>query len=199
MRRRSLVNLNLGIAALGAFIALGVTSTTPASAQSFNHLPSSNNQRSIPKAKGIHLQNIQYLQLERTRDLALEQAMRQTEEYKTHIAYSRSGELKYDYHKLDLNGDGYSEALVYLHSSWRNGSGGGHIWIFQGLKNGYKLVGDVLHTGAPAIIVMPQKTNGWNNLLRVPGNFRSEPVYYTSLRFDGTSYNWPGNKAPIQI
>ncbi len=111
---------------------------------------------------------------------------------------SAGGLARYIYNIVDLNGDGNQEALVYLLGSIFCGSGGCDLFLFSQGKQGYTLVNNFPISRLP-VIVSPQKTNGWHNLIR-PESGGGAPPSYVVHAFNGKHYverqRLPGNIAP---
>ena len=93
---------------------------------------------------------------------------------------------RYYYNRVDLNGDGEPEVLVYLFGPYMCGSGGCNTLVFRREGGTYKLVSDIPLTRNP-IIVSEHRTNGWNDLIFLAsgGGIRAQ---YVVLRFNGKSY-----------
>lgn len=108
------------------------------------------------------------------------------------------GLARYIYNIVDLNGDGNQEALVYLLGSIFCGSGGCNLYLFSQEKQGYTLVNTFPISRLP-VIVSPQKTNGWHNLIRPEYGGGAPPSYVVHV-FDGKHYverqRLPGSIAP---
>ena len=97
--------------------------------------------------------------------------------------------VRYYYTRVDLNGDGQPEALVYLVGQYVCGSGGCNLQIYQAVGKEYRLVSDITVAQTP-IVVSDEKTSGWNNLLvHVSGG--GARARYALLKFNGNKY--PGN------
>jgi hypothetical protein len=111
---------------------------------------------------------------------------------------SAGGLARYIYNVVDLNGDGNQEALVYLLGSIFCGSGGCNLFLFSQGKQGYTLVNTFPISRLP-VIVSPQKTNGWHNLIRPESGGGAPPSNVLHV-FDGKHYverqRLPGNIAP---
>jgi hypothetical protein len=93
----------------------------------------------------------------------------------------------YYYNRVDLDGDGRPEVLVYLFGTYMCGSGGCDTLVFRQTEaGGYSLVADIPLTNNP-VIVSERRTNGWNDLIfLVAGGGAS--AHYVVLRFDGKTY-----------
>ncbi len=90
----------------------------------------------------------------------------------------------------DLNGDGTSEALVYLLGNNWCGSGGCNLFILQRAGDSWKVVSTMTITNPP-IRVLNSTVNGWHNLgVWVEGG-GIRPGYEAVMRFNGNKY--PGN------
>lgn len=93
----------------------------------------------------------------------------------------------YYHNRVDLNGDGRPEVLVYVFGPYMCGSGGCNTLVFRQTEAGdYQLVADISLTNNP-VVVSHRRTNGWNDLifLAAGGGVRA---HYAVLRFDGRSY-----------
>ena len=94
---------------------------------------------------------------------------------------------RYYYNRVDLNGDGKPEVLVYLFGKGMCGTGGCDVAIFQLVKGEYKSVSGTSLVWNP-IIVSEHKTHGWNDLIAFVSGGGIIPGYYTMLRFNGRTY-----------
>lgn len=127
---------------------------------------------------------VRRVQSEKTRDNRLERAIMAT--------LGESGAqadtpVHYYYNRVDLNGDGKPEALVYLFGPAVCGTGGCSAYVFQLEGARYKLISE-LNPARNPIVVSSSRTRGWKDLI-VPvagGGVRSE--YYAKLQFDGRQY-----------
>jgi hypothetical protein len=93
----------------------------------------------------------------------------------------------YYHNRVDLNGDGRPEVLVYLFGPYMCGSGGCNTLVFRQTEaGGYQLVADISLTNNP-VVVGERRTNGWNDLIFfvAGGGVRA---HYAVLRFDGKGY-----------
>lgn len=158
-----------------------------------NNITSTKQSNHIP-LKNARLGKITYLNFATEPDDLLRQAFGQIENFEeSRSFYQESGDFSYCYVKIDLNNDGFQDAFVTFNRSFASGSGGQHIWIFQGTKNGYKLVGEILHTYPPSILITTNKTQSWNDLIKIPGKlFMWDDSYYESYRFNGKEYQLSG-------
>src|SRR5436190_6849072 len=91
---------------------------------------------------------------------------------------------RYYYNKVDLNGDGKPEVLVYVFGKDMCGTGGCDALIFQLVSDKYKMVSDISLVWNP-IIVSQHKTHGWNDLIAFVSGGGIIPGYYTVLQFNG--------------
>lgn len=90
----------------------------------------------------------------------------------------------------DLNGDGISEALVYLLGNHTCGSGGCNLLILQRVGDSWKVVSTMTITHPP-IRILNSTANGWHSLgVWVEGG-GIRPGYQAEMRFNGKKY--PGN------
>jgi hypothetical protein len=92
----------------------------------------------------------------------------------------------YYYNRVDLNGDGRPEVLVYLFGSYTCGSGGCNTLVFRQDGEGYKLVSEISLTHNP-VVVSERRTNGWNDLIFLVAGGGAR-AHYAVLRFDGRTY-----------
>ncbi|HAZ49550.1 MAG TPA: hypothetical protein DDW76_10185 [Cyanobacteria bacterium UBA11369] len=175
MRMRSLLNRIASITILD--IGLLAIMSSPAITQEIQRLTPS---------PGINIGRVQYLRAERVRDLQLEQALIRERFVEPNTAYTS---VSYVYNKVDLNGDGNPEAIVSVLSPGVCGTGGCPTYIFRSNGRGYReKVYESLTYGK--ITIAPQKTSGWNNLIRLYRNWeRDRWVFrYGILRFNGREY-----------
>jgi hypothetical protein len=155
------------------------------------------NQR-VTSIRGINLDKVQYIPSETSRDAELNKAIikwiTSTGENFTNEDFRR---LSYSYNRVDLNGDGKPEVLVYLvGGSPSCGTGGCHTLIFKTVGTGYDLVSEIGLTRLP-IIVTERRTNGWKDLiiLTVGGGARAN---YWLVQFNGRTYpENPGSGSEI--
>lgn len=110
---------------------------------------------------------------------------------------ARRDKVRYYYNRVDLNGDGQTEFLVYLFGSTWCGSAGCTALVFQTVESEYKLVTNISGVENP-IIVSRQRTNGWDDLIAHVrwGEVGERTVrdYFAVLHFDGKMYpdQFPG-------
>ena len=96
--------------------------------------------------------------------------------------------VEYNYNKVDLNGDGKKEAIVYLENLQLCNSDECHVFIFELVGNNYRLVSQIGGVYGKSIIVSDRKTNGWHNLiLPHKKHYLGQPIY-TLARFSGKKY-----------
>ncbi|MBD1921499.1 hypothetical protein H6F77_10390 [Microcoleus sp. FACHB-831] len=139
----------------------------------------------LPPAPGINLSRIQYVRGETSPDRKLERAILQTEYRKD--ASNTSYPLRYSYNKVDLNGDGNPEAIVSVRSFAVCGTGGCPTLIFSSDGKDYRsVVYEVLSFGR--IIVTPQRTSGWNDLIQPYRDRAAKVTRYYISRFNGRKY-----------
>ena len=104
---------------------------------------------------------------------------------------------RYYYNRVDLNGDGQAEVIVFLFGTTWCGSAGCAALVFRSVGDNYALVTHISGVENP-VIVSRQRTHGWNDLVahvrwgEVEG--RTLRDYYAVLRFDGRTYpdQFPG-------
>src|SRR5215471_4534709 len=68
------------------------------------------------------------------------------------------GEIDYYYNRVDLDGDGEPEVLVYLFGPHVCGTGGCGALVFKSTRGGYRIVGNIVLARNP-IIVSEHKTH----------------------------------------
>ena len=88
----------------------------------------------------------------------------------------------YFYDKVDLNGDGEPEALVYVVSRRGCDLTGCPLLVMRKRNSGYDLVSSVSHTDMP-VFVSTNRTTGWNDLI-----IENEAGDYRVLKFTGSVY-----------
>jgi hypothetical protein len=96
------------------------------------------------------------------------------------------GKGRYVYARVDLNGDGKYEVLVYTLGSIFCGTGGCNLLLFTPIQDGYTLVNDFPITQNP-VVVSDHKTAGWNDLFRHEAG-GGAPSSYVRHVFDGRRY-----------
>jgi len=118
-------------------------------------------------------------------------------------SYTRSvvgtDRARYVYGRVDLNGDGRDEVLVYLLGSVFCGTGGCNLLLFTGdAKSGYTLVNDFPISRLP-VIVSAATTAGWHDLFREESGGGAQASYVRHV-FDGKKYaareRTPADKPP---
>ncbi len=100
--------------------------------------------------------------------------------------------VEYSYNKVDLNGDGKKEAIVYLENLELCDSGECHIFIFEPVENDYRLVSLIGGVYGNPIIVSDRKTKGWHNLILPRQKNYLDEAKYTRARFNGKKYTTSG-------
>jgi hypothetical protein len=121
---------------------------------------------------------------ERVRDEKLEEAIRRSfPEYPKML----EGEIDYYYNRVDLDGDGKPEVLVFLFGPQVCGTGGCDALVFKSAKGGYRVVGDIALARNP-IIVSEHKTHGWRDLIMFIAGGGVRPGYYSVVPFNGKQY-----------
>ena len=106
--------------------------------------------------------------------------------------------VRYLYNRVDLNGDGRPETLVYLSGLAWCGSAGCVAFVFQTVEGKYELVTQISGVETP-VIVSRKRTNDWNELIgyvrwgEVEGHTLRD--YYAVLQYDGRTYpdQFPGS------
>jgi hypothetical protein len=140
--------------------------------------------RPLSAIRGVKIGNIQYRNSETSPNPKLEQAI--VRELQDYNPSSPDQYVRYYYNRVDLNDDGKPEVVVYLLGSYTCGSGGCTTLIFTPRGQDYRLVSRLTLVNDP-ILVTPQKTLGWKDLvLLVSGS--GARGQYTRLRFNGRTY-----------
>ena len=124
-----------------------------------------------------------------TPDAALEAAVLAASPAYTHKVVTAAGEsepARYIHGRADLNGDGREEVFVFVMGSIFCGTGGCNLLLFGEDQGGYTLIKD-FPISRPPVIVSPNRTNGWNDLIRVESGGGAEPTYVRHT-FDGRTY-----------
>ena len=87
----------------------------------------------------------------------------------------------------DLNGDGVAEAVVLFSGKDWCTKTGCSLGIFQSDQYGYRVVSRTVRVKAP-IVISPEQSNGWRDLLVSTGGAGSAPLRRIKLRFSGSGY-----------
>jgi heat shock protein HslJ len=101
-------------------------------------------------------------------------------------ADGESAPARYVYGRVDLNGDGQDEVLVYLLGSIFCGTGGCNLLLLESAGDGYALINEFPISRVP-VIVSPGRTGGWNDLFR-PESGGGAPPSFVRHAFDGARY-----------
>ena len=97
-----------------------------------------------------------------------------------------TGPGRYLYSRVDLDGDGRDEVFVYTLGSIFCGTGGCNLLLFTPGPDGYSLVDEFPISRTP-VIVSPEKTGGWNDLIRLESG-GGAPAAHVRHAFDGEHY-----------
>lgn len=134
---------------------------------------------------GVRVGNIEYRVAETTPDPKLERAIWR-DALTDYAPTDPENYVRYYYDRIDLNGDNKPEIIVYLVGAYVCGSGGCNALIYTPVGQDYRLISQHTLVNAP-ILVTPQRTNGWKNLiLQVSGGGARSS--YRVMRFNGRSY-----------
>lgn len=104
-----------------------------------------------------------------------------------HNAVDETIGVRYHYNRVDLNGDGNPEVLVFVFGRTMCGTSGCGAMIFQLRRSHYTLITDFGPARNP-IVVSRRRTGGWNDLIMPVAGGGILPGYYAVLRFDGRTY-----------
>ena len=107
-------------------------------------------------------------------------------DYTREIVEYSSQEARYVYGRVDLNADGSDEVFVYPMGSVFCGTGGCTLLLFTETGSGYSLVNAFPISRLP-VVVSPETTGGWNDLVRLESGGGAEPSYVRHA-FDGKGY-----------
>ena len=88
---------------------------------------------------------------------------------------------------VDLNGDGTSEAIVYVTGRTWCGTGGCFMLILARAGTSWRIVTETTITRTP-IRVLSTASNGWRNITVWVQGGGIQPGYEAELRFDGKIY-----------
>lgn len=115
----------------------------------------------------------------KTRDKQLETAIRKWNG-------TDADEIRYHYNKIDLNGDGNLDAIVFASGNSICGTGGCEMLIFKGNGKSYELLTE-MSVSRPPIWISSTKTKGWSDLVfyNSGGGIKH---FYSLLKFDGRTY-----------
>jgi hypothetical protein len=111
---------------------------------------------------------------EKTRDESIERAVLK--------ALRMAPNNYYFYDRVDLDGDGEPEVLVYTVSHDQCDFNGCNLLVMKKKGEKYEAVSNITQSWMP-VFVSSKRTNGWNDLI-----VSTEGNYYTVLKFDGKSY-----------
>lgn len=101
-------------------------------------------------------------------------------------AEGATGKGRYVYARVDLNGDGRDEVLVYTLGSIFCGTGGCNLFVLAPTADGYALVDDFPITQSP-LVVSDSRTAGWKDLFRHEAGGGAKPSFVRHA-FDGEHY-----------
>jgi heat shock protein HslJ len=93
---------------------------------------------------------------------------------------------RYVHGRVDLNGDGRAEVIVFLMGGYFCGTGGCNLMLFSEDAGRLTRVADFVRS-TPPLIVSPKRTRGWNDLFRLESGGGAAPVYVRHV-FDGKTY-----------
>jgi hypothetical protein len=120
---------------------------------------------------------------ERTRDPELQTAIQRSLADSTNDTENSV----YYYNRVDLNGDGKPEVLVYLFGGSLCGTGGCVLIVFRTQGGEYRPVSEIALAQNP-IIVSERRTHGWNDLIMKVAGGGVRQRYYAVLHFNGKTY-----------
>ena len=100
--------------------------------------------------------------------------------------YSRESKPHFEYALIDLNDDGFPDAIVRLTARDWCGSGGCTMLILRGRAQGFTLVANATIAQKP-IKVSPEVLHGWHTLLVSVSGGGVQPGFVL-MRFNGRKY-----------
>jgi hypothetical protein len=107
--------------------------------------------------------------------------------------------LRYQFNRVDLNGDGTPEVLLRIDGPRTCGTGGCSLFVLRMTAVGYEEVSRTTLTWAP-IVVSEHRTGGWNDLvLWQRADPPREASRYMLLEFDGTGYPENPSMEPARL
>lgn len=99
------------------------------------------------------------------------------------------GNTRYEFTRLDLNGDGRREGIILMkspHQYWC-GFNGCYMVIFEAHNESFTMKSEVAPVRGP-LMISDKTTNGWNDIIvGVSGRMDAERKH-VALQFDGKSY-----------
>lgn len=106
-------------------------------------------------------------------------------------AYARAGvenvgKARYVYSRVELNGDGRNEVVVYPMGSVFCGTGGCNLLILTPAGAGYDVVANI-PTSRPPVLIQEDRGNGWHDIVRLQSG-GGAPAAFVRHRFDGKAY-----------
>ncbi|HKB68983.1 MAG TPA: hypothetical protein VKC61_24290 [Pyrinomonadaceae bacterium] len=104
-------------------------------------------------------------------------------------------ELKYVPKRLDLNGDGRKELLVWVPTIELGGTSGYPLLVFSRDRNGYRPLWSFDQAWTP-LIVLSTSHHGWHDLAFQMGG-SGDAMHYVLVRHNGESYS--GNFQSIKV
>lgn len=137
---------------------------------------------------GIKLSRVKYVNSELSPDSKLESAILMImPDYSKQFIDNPDHQVRYYYNRVDLNGDGNPETLVFLTGSYACGTGGCDLLVFRSTKEGYKLVSNLALAHNP-VIVSRRKTCGWSDIILYVSGGGIVHGHFVVLRFDRQKY-----------
>jgi hypothetical protein len=134
-------------------------------------------------AQGVKIGRITQFAAETKRDPAVERMLRQ--QGCAADDGPSDNPPHYFYNKVDLNGDGKPEVLVYYVAEKWCGTGGCRFFVGQMRGKSYKVIGRIIITHMP-VIISDKKTRGWQDFILYASGGGLTPHYCV--------YEWQGNK-----
>lgn len=135
-----------------------------------------------------YFEDILYLYSETQKDPQLERAIARVYDLNS------NDDVRYYYNRLDLNGDGRLETIVFLTGPKLCGSGGCSAVIFKQENSQYEKLSEFTLVNTP-IIISNKKTNGYKDIIMQVSGGGIEP-FYAHLRYDGVTYPSNPSLAP---
>lgn len=135
---------------------------------------------SIYSQKDSSLTSTKKIEYSKSRDKQIEKALQRWAED------DNSNDIRYHYNKVDLNGDGKLDAIVFASGNFVCGSGGCVMLIFKNINEEFKLITE-MSVSRPPLIVLSTLTKGWKDLAMFISGGGAKP-FWAVLKFNGHSY-----------
>jgi heat shock protein HslJ len=119
-------------------------------------------------------------------DSAIEAAILRPHPDYARVGADDDGKARYVYSRVELNGDGRNEVIVYPMGSFFCGTGGCSLLILTPAAAGYDVVADI-PTSRPPVLIAEERSQGWHDIVRLQSG-GGGPAAFVRHRFDGKVY-----------